>query len=383
MKPHLVLLIVFASVMAVAVQAVAFLFVVTAVARHHAPAPRPMIVAGGGPAVVVPFQPVEAPREEVCAPQALPEMRGEMVPTRDYTFSGPFTHGNLTVFLIHGRDTMREQRVLPLHAALAQNQAVVHAGIAVDNLSQAPLFIHAGDIIKGGTQDRVIPYDQIIPIGARGRHLNVFCVEAGRSGPRGMETSTAFETATEQLPGRRLHLAARYRKSQQDVWQGVQDLQHALNRNLGGSVQAPLSPTSLQLTLETDRVQRAVQNALNELAPLPERHPKAIGFAVAVNGYVQSADVYASTDLFQDLWPKLLRAQVVAALADRQPAAAAPVTTELVRQFLADAESGATCRRDATSNTVVLRQESTRSLLFDTCDPARANLVVHRSFLAK
>ncbi len=384
MKPHLILVVVFASVFAVLAHVTALLLIGTAVLDHNQPPRVAFVGVGGQKGVVMPFAQVEVPQEQVATREDLRGQRGPMVPVRDYTFTGPVTHGNMALFLIHGPDMMREQRMLPLHAALAQNLAVVHGGgIAIDNRAEMPLFIQAGDIIKGGTQDRVIPYDQIIPIGTMRRHLDVFCVEAGRCGPRGQETSTAFETATEQLPGRRLHLAARYRKSQQDVWNGVQELQHSLGRSLGGPVQAPLSPTSLQLTLETGLVQRALQDSLDDFIRLPERGKNAIGVAVVLNGQIQGADVYASSDLFQDLWPKLLRAHAVAALAERQEVRGAPVSADAVRQFLLDAENGAICRRESSSSTLVLRQESAEHVIFDTCDPARGNLVVHRSFLAK
>ena len=41
-----------------------------------------------------------------------------------------------------------------------------------------------------------------------------------------------------------------------------------------------------------------------------------IGMVVAVNNQIQSADIYASSDLFRELWPKLMRANAVAALAE-------------------------------------------------------------------
>src|SRR5207244_3490253 len=176
---------------------------------------------------------------------------------------------------------------------------------------------------------RVLPYDHLVPPGRNQLPLMAFCVEQGRSGPRGQELSTSFASATEQLPGRRLHLAARHRQSQFDVWEGVRQVQQGLAQNVGGSVQSPLSQTSLQLTLEHGLVQRAVQNYLDELAPVANGKADAIGVAVVVNGQLQSADMYASSTLFSELWPKLLKANAVAALAERQGGAAAePPTAE-------------------------------------------------------
>jgi hypothetical protein len=330
-----------------------------------------------------PFQ--AGPRGQACTHEELRALRGSMVPLSDCAVVGPFTHANLSVYLIHGADGVRGQKVLPLQSALEQNLAVVHEGaINVDNFAALPLFIQAGDIVKGGSQDRVLPYDYLVAPGQNRLPLTVFCVEAGRSGPRGQELSRSFQTATEQLPGKRLHLAARHRQSQLEVWDGVRQVQLALAQNVGGSVQSPQSQTSLQLTLENGLVQRSIQDYLTDLAPLPDGKDDVIGIVVAINNQIQSADIYVSSDLFRELWPKLMRANAVAALAERKAGAVgAPPTAAVVQTFLARACRGDECRHELTDGTRVLCQETAQSLLFDTCDPARQNLVLHRSFLAK
>jgi hypothetical protein len=330
-----------------------------------------------------PFQ--VGPRGQACTSADLKALRGPVVPLDDCTVTGPFTHANLSVYLIHGRDTLQGQQVMPLQSALEQNLVVVHEGaLAIDNFAAVPVFIQAGDIVKGGSQDRVLPSDHLVAIGRHHLPLTVFCVEAGRSGPRGHEVSTSFQSATEQLPGKRLNLAARHRHSQLEVWNGVRDVQQALARNVGGSVQSPQSQTSLQLTLENGLVQRSIQKYLDELATVPNREQDVIGVAVAVNNQIQSADIYASSGLFRELWPKLMKANAVAALTERQGGApGAPPTAAAVHKFLTRTEKGEDCQHDLADGTRVLRQEAAQSLLFDTCDPARQNLVLHRSFLAK
>jgi len=325
-----------------------------------------------------------APQENASSPEELRGLRGAVVPVREYTIIGPHSHDNLSIYLIHGTDTLKGQRVMPLQTALAQNKALVREGaITIDNFAAVPVFIQAGDIIKGGNQDRTLPYDHLVAPGVQQLPLNAFCVEQGRSFPRGNEISHSFQTSTEQLPGKKLHLAARYRQNQNDVWNGVRDVQVALARNVGGSVQAPLSQTSLQLTLEHDRVQRALASYFDGLAAQAMQEKDVIGVAVAINGEIQSADVYASSSLFQELWPKLLKANGVAALAEKKGAAAAPPSADTVKQFLLRAEKATECRQATIGGTLVLRQEGSQALMYDTCDRGQQNLVVHRSFLAK
>ena len=221
----------------------------------------------------------------------------------------------------------------------------------------------------------------LIRANSAGIPVQALCVEQGRSFPRGNEISTSFSTSSEQLPMRTLKLAAN-RGAQVEVWNGVRNLQTNLTRNVGASVNAQQSQTSLQLTLEHPRVQEAIQVHLAKLGPITADQDDAIGFAVAVNGKIESVDVYASNALFQKFWPKLVRASAVQALADRrqgQPAAA--VDADHVRDFIACAEKSQPVRTSG-PRTTTIRQEGPQHLLIDTCDPAD-NVLLHRSILAK
>lgn len=317
----------------------------------------------------------------------LPNVRGSAVAAKDYVLSGPHSQGNLTIFLIHGRDTVKDAKIITLQEALEQNKAIVHetggGQLFIDNRSNAALFIQAGDIVKGGTQDRTLPSDMLISANTNRTPITALCVEQGRSFPRQGEISSSFETSSDQLPGRDLRMAA-YRQSQGDVWNNVRNLQSNLARNAGGSVQAPLSQTSLQLSLEHQRVQTAVQETVAKLAPAVEGMNDAIGYVVVVNGQIQSADVYASAGLFRKLWPKLIRASAVGALAEKRDGAAAGApNADAVRTFLTNAEAGEAFHVQTGNRSSVIRHETGTQVLFDTCDPARGNVVLHRAFLAK
>src|SRR5260370_28803775 len=57
------------------------------------------------------------------AQEKLNEVRGAVAETRDLKVSGPHTHDNLTLLLIHGPDTMKARQVVTLHEALNRGQA--------------------------------------------------------------------------------------------------------------------------------------------------------------------------------------------------------------------------------------------------------------------
>src|SRR5204863_6788217 len=120
---------------------------------------------------------------------------------------------NLAVYLVRGKDVLPGKDLLTLQEALEKKLAVVHetgavGELAVENVARdAEVFIQAGDIVKGGRQDRVLANDLIVPARSGKVPLASFCVEAGRWQRRGGEDDRQFSGAAGQLPGKALRLA--------------------------------------------------------------------------------------------------------------------------------------------------------------------------------
>ena len=75
----------------------------------------------------------------------------------DYRLEGPFTQGNLTVFLIHGKDRIKGQTFITLQEALVQKKVIVRETrevneLSIQNISREEVYVQAGDIVKGGQQ---------------------------------------------------------------------------------------------------------------------------------------------------------------------------------------------------------------------------------------
>src|SRR5258708_36768212 len=121
-------------------------------------------------------------------------------PTAGYRLSGPYTHDNLAIFLIHGPNRPHK-KVLSLQEALAQRKAVVYETgsvneLTVENLSpDEDIYLQSGDIVKGGQQDRVLKDDLIIEPKSGRLPIASFCVEHGRWTRRGSEAVGRFESA--------------------------------------------------------------------------------------------------------------------------------------------------------------------------------------------
>src|SRR5262245_46854124 len=101
--------------------------------------------------------------------------------TSEYRLSGPYTHKNLTVFLVHGKD-QSNKTFLTLQEALAQKKVRVYETknvneLAIRNLSNQDVYVQAGDIVRGGEQDRMISVDFIVPPKSGRMPIAAFCVE--------------------------------------------------------------------------------------------------------------------------------------------------------------------------------------------------------------
>lgn len=311
-------------------------------------------------------------------------------PTLGETLSGPFIHQNLTIYLIHGKDIYLGKKFLTLQEALERKQILVHETGTVNELqlenvsSEFEVFIQAGDIVKGGRQDRVLAYDLIVPVESGKVPLSSFCVEAGRWQQRGGEDAGQFSQSTGQLPGKALRLAVRSARQQGQVWQKVKEQQDKLSRKLNKNVADARSPTSLQLTLEDKELQARVDAYVAKLRKCLDDKPDVVGFAVAINGNIEAAEVYGSSALFQKMWPKLLRAAAVDAFAEQQKGRRYElVEPDEIRAFLSARGEGKASETKVNDRIHVTTRQDDKGVFIETLDQKNKGAMIHRSFIAR
>ena len=239
---------------------------------------------------------------------------------------GPFTHRNLAIYLVKGKDVIRKTKFVTLEQALKDGKVTVGETGNVSSLvissmyDEEYVFIQAGDIVKGGRQDRTLSTDFIVPPRTKTRAKNMplksFCVESGRWRARGTEEVDGFSMSSNQVASRDLRIASRYKGSQQEVWENAAELQDKLSHNVGKSVKSPVSSSSLELTLDNKDVRKHAQEYVNALRGIIRDKKHIIGFVFAINGQLNTAEVYGSEDLFRQLWSKLLRTAAIEAFAE-------------------------------------------------------------------
>ena len=144
---------------------------------------------------------------------------------------------NLQIFPITDENAVGNVNYISLSEAIDKKiVTIIETGsvneLSITNKSDNYVFIMAGDIVKGGKQDRTMGEDYIIPPHIEKAPVKSFCVESGRWSPRGNEESNKFSSNSKALSSKNLKLAARKDKNQSKVWSGVREQQTELNENL-------------------------------------------------------------------------------------------------------------------------------------------------------
>ena len=326
---------------------------------------------------------------------AVPD-QGSAVPGKEelqlsnYRLSGPYQHENLTIFLVHGPDQSKSRMFTPLEDAMARKVVIVHETaevneLAIENVSTTEeVFVQAGDIVKGGQQDRVLSVDLILPAKSGKVPVSAFCVENGRWSQRGMEPSGSFGYTDSMVATRDLKLATKAAPNQARVWDEVRTAQEKLSEGVSGDVRGRASRTSLQLTLEHGLVKESAAPYVDKLSSIVNGSNDVIGFVFAINNELNSAEVYSSTSLFKRFWSRLLKTAAIEAVAER----AYDKKKELVSmtatgEFLTASERGEETVNDVTKRTRMLKRDAERSVFFETRDMDHGAAWIHRSYLTK
>jgi hypothetical protein len=302
--------------------------------------------------------------------------------------SGPYTHDNLSIYLVHGRDRV-EKKYLTLTEAMEQRKVVVYETsnvnlLQVENFSGQDVYIQSGEIVKGGKQDRVLKDDIIVPSASGRVNVPAFCVEHGRWTQRGHESAQSFAASPNVVASPAMKLAVKEKGEQQAVWAEAARAQDRLAASVGAPVKAAASPSSYQLTLEAPKVKEAAAAYQKEMAALAGRFPDALGYVMAVNGKVTGADVYATHELFRKLWPKLLESAAVEAVASGKPAGKVePPPMADVRTAATGYGARISAEGQVNRRTNNLKADLPQGVVFETKDAEAPQAPVHRNYVAK
>ena len=290
-------------------------------------------------------------------------------PEGDWRILDPVTYENISVFPVVASSDQDTSAFLTLEEGLASGEVVVRERGSTEmvrgrdgrpvyipqptsasvnqlvllNHSKRPLLLLAGELVSGGKQDRVIGKDRIVPAGAPPLPLDVFCVEHGRW------TGSSQFAAALTIVHPSVREKAAVDQVQTEVWSAVRS-----------GTTAPPPPAAPAPRISEDRLQAAIAgNAHTEayekiyqssavgvsiddfVAEVQRRFAsetsglkgeRVVGVVVAYGGDIAWSDIFASGDLFDHYWHKLLRSYAVEALA--RPTVRAVASREGAGEFL-------------------------------------------------
>jgi hypothetical protein len=236
-----------------------------------------------------------------------------------------------------GSDTMHRTREGgPVREQNFQSGASVNQLVLI-NKGTKPLILLAGELVSGGKQDRIIGKDRIVPVGAEPLPLDVFCVEHGRW------SSGANFSAGNLMVHPSVRESAAFEAQQTEVWNSVRNGTNAKSsgsaggggsgggsgtasprissETLGGVMRESAPTASYDKAYNSSTVTNVTGPFVDEMQKRFSRatenlkDEKVIGVVIAYGGEVAWSDVFASADLFQRYWSKLLKSYVVEAVA--------------------------------------------------------------------
>jgi hypothetical protein len=292
----------------------------------------------------------------------------------DWRILDPVTYENISIFPVVSGSSQDTSSFLTLEEGLASGEVIVSergatgmvrrrgevrpiavpqydSGASVNQLvlinrAKRPLLLLAGELVSGGKQDRIIGKDRIVPVGAEPLPLDVFCVEHGRW----VGSSSQF-TASKTIVHPSVREQAAVDQKQTEVWAAVAGGSTARSLAAPSAPTARVSVDALADTISTeaptqsyrkiyegtriggsvdtfvDQVQRRFARATSGL-----KGERVVGVIVAYGGEVAWSDIFASGDLFQQYWNKLLRSYAVEALA--RPTLRETASLDDAREFL-------------------------------------------------
>ncbi|MCB0733708.1 MAG: hypothetical protein H6608_08965 [Flavobacteriales bacterium] len=247
-----------------------------------------------------------------------------------FNIAEPISYKNLQIFPIRGTFNITERTYIALEEAMEKKYVdVVETEqvneLKLNNTSDQYIFLHSGDIVKGGKQDRTIQYDVIIPPKEKNIPIASFCVERGRWNQRvdahgNAERTEGFSASKYNVSSRKMKVAAKKESDQGKMWMEVSKQQEKIVSNVKGNYDTTFflsnnSPSSMLLTLEDSTITELRKRYKENLSSLLNM-PDIVGLAYAVNGEVYGIDLFNS-GVFLSLREKMIDGFIVEAVADQ------------------------------------------------------------------
>jgi len=222
----------------------------------------------------------------------------------------PATYRNLTVIPVYFRKTKPTEApsCLTLDQALEEGVLEIREKdggdvpwVVVSNRSDKRIFVMGGEILSGCKQDRIVARDVLIAPYRKRLLLPVYCVEAGRWHHVSGQFKSERNLGTYTMRGAAQSSSG---SNQSKIWNKVAES----NRRMGVSSDTE----AYQDAFRTEEVARLVSDVERKFKDLPLLESETVGVVVGLGDQIIGVDIFSDPNLFQALWPKIIRACVLA-----------------------------------------------------------------------
>jgi hypothetical protein len=222
----------------------------------------------------------------------------------------PATYRNLTVVPVYLRKTRptEDATYLGLDQALEEGVLEIREKdggdvpwVLVSNRSDKRIFIMGGEILSGCKQDRIVARDVLIPPYRKRLLLPVYCVEAGRWHHVSGQFKSEKNLGTYTMRGAAQSSSG---SNQSKIWNKVAES----NRRMGVNSDTE----AYQDAFRTEEVAKLVSDVEQKFKDLPLLENETTGVVIGLGDQIIGVDIFSDPNLFQALWPKIIRACVLA-----------------------------------------------------------------------
>lgn len=267
-----------------------------------------------------------------------------------------FTYKNLRLYPIYANQTFLDAhkdigKYTPLQKALEQkkvavtetvgsssnstNQNVQTGGetvntLYIENTSNDTIMLMAGEVVKGGKQDRVLAQDMILTPRSGKKDISVFCVEQGRwtYSDDSKKADNAFYGYS-KVSSMNVRKVAVVDKSQQKVWENVKDVT---------SKNSAATESGTYTALDTSKKHIADLKGYNDyFQAMMKTQGNVIGVVACTGDKVIGCDMFATTDMFNLYFENLMNSYSTEAITNGSSAKTDYKTVQTyLDRFLAD-----------------------------------------------
>lgn len=337
-----------------------------------------------------------------------------------YTYTAPVAHRNLSLVFVRSNTAPKTTPYMTLAEALAAGVLTIREAegggevqtLLVTNTGTRPVFLMAGEVVLGGKQDRCVARDTLVPAGAKGFPVHVYCVEQGRWKGAQAFTDVAKSLASSKV--RRVAQEGAHRAAsspgnpnpRSSAGPAPQQAQMPGDAEVAGA--SAQSAVWSQVAVETKAFRartetgtyRGVANVEGPhtrssvqpyLDTLNTRMPKSgdlVGVVAAVNGKPIAADVFGDPRLFRKLLPRLLASYAAEAAQASSSGSAAPNFSAADARAFVEAGLRAKSERAISDKAIVLERRQGSDVTVYRAAPAQPGqrgpgMALHLNILPK